>query len=102
MNKATSKKLKITIDAKKRRPINRFQSAKLSNQLGFISTECIPVPTKWRDMEDDNVNLAMDHLEVSENISLYLQLTSFRNPEVPIVLLEEVGIPLVCRLWIPY
>ena len=102
MNKARSKKLKITIDAKKKRPINRVQSAKLSNQLGFISTECIPVPTKWHDMEDDDVNLTMDHLEVSENISLYLQLTSFRNPEVPIVLLEEVGIPLVCRLWIPY
>ena len=60
------------------------------------------MPTKWRDMEDDDVNLAMDHLEVSENISLYLQLTSFRNQEVPIELLEEVGIPLVCRLWIPY
>ena len=53
-------------------------------------------------MDDDDFNLAMDHLEVSENISLYLQLTSFRNPKVLIVLLEEVGIPLVCRLWIPY
>ena len=31
-----------------------------------------------------------------------LQLTSFKNPEVPIVLLEEVGIPLICKLWIPY
>ena len=87
---------------KKGRPINRVQLEKLSNQLGFISRECIHVPTKWRDMKDDDVNLAMDHLEVSENISLYLQLTSFRNPEVPIVMLEEVGIPLVCRLWIPY
>ena len=65
MNKATGKKLKITIDAEKGRPINRVQSAKLSNQLGFISRECIPVPTKWRDMEDDDFNLAMDHLEVS-------------------------------------
>ena len=102
MNKATGKKLKITIDAEKGRPINRVQSSKLSNQLGFISRECIHVPTKWRDMDDDDFNLAMDHLEVSENISLYLQLTSFRNPKVPIVLLEEVGIPLVCRLWIPY
>ena len=94
--------MKITIDAAKGRPINRVQSAKLSNQLGFISRECIPVPTKWRDMEEDDVNLAMDHLEVSENISLYLQLTSFRNLEVSIVLLEEVGISLVCRLWIHY
>ena len=102
MNKAIGKKLKITIDTKKGRPINRVQSAKLSNQLGFISRECIPVPTKWRDMDDDDFNLAMDHLEVSENISLYLQLTSFRNQKVPIVLLEEGGIPLVCRLWIPY
>ena len=102
MNKEIDKKLKITINEEKGRPINRVQSVKLSNQLGFISRECIPMPTKWRDMEDDDVNLAMDHLEVSENISLYLQLTSFRNPEVPIVLLEEVGIPLVCRLWIPY
>ena len=73
MNKAIGKKLKITIDAEKGRPINRVQSTKLSNQLGFISRECIPVPTKWRDMDDDNFNLAMDHLEVSENISLYLQ-----------------------------
>ena len=72
MNKATGKKLKITIDAEKGRPINRVQSVKLSNQLGFISRECILVPTKWRDMEDDDFNLAMDHLEVSENISLYL------------------------------
>ena len=53
-------------------------------------------------MEEDDVNLAMDHLEVSENISLYLQLTSFTNLEVSIVLLEEVGISLVCRLWIHY
>ena len=75
MNKAIGKKLKITIDVEKGRPINRVQSAKLSNQLGFISRECIPVSTKWRDMEEDNVNLVMDHLEVSENISLYLQLT---------------------------
>ena len=102
MNKAIGTKLKITIDTKKGRPINRVQSTKLSNQLGFISRECIPVPTKWRDMDDDDFNLAMDHLEVSENISLYLQLTSFRNQKVPIVLLEEGGIPLVCRLWIPY
>ena len=70
MNKATGKKLKITIDAKKGRPVNRVQSAKLSNQLGFISRECISVPTKWLDMEDNDFNLAMDHLEVSENISL--------------------------------
>ena len=27
------------------------------------------MPTKWRDMEDDDFNLAMDHLEISENIS---------------------------------
>ena len=26
------------------------------------------MPTKWRDMEDDDFNLPMDHLEVSENI----------------------------------
>ena len=64
--------MKITIDAEKGRPINKVQSAKVSNQLGFISRECIPVPTKWRDMEDDDFNLAMDHLEVSENISLNL------------------------------
>ena len=102
MNKGTRKKLKITIDAEKGSPINRVQSVKLSNQLGFISRECIPVPTKWCDIEEDDVNLAMDHLEVSENISLYLQLTSFRNPEVSIMLLEEVGISLVCRLWIHY
>ena len=73
MNKATGKKLKITIDAEKGRPINRVQLAKLSNQLGFISRDSIPVPTKWSDMDDDDFNLAMDHLEVSENISLYLQ-----------------------------
>ena len=102
MNKATGEKLKITIDAEKGRPINRVQSAKLSNQLGFISRECIHVPTKWRDMEEEDVNLAMNHFEVSENISLYLQLTSFRNPEVSIVRLEEVGISLVCRSWIHY
>ena len=102
MNKATGKKLKITIDAEKRRPINIVQLAKLSNQLGFIYRKCIPVPTKWRDIEEDDVSLAMDHLEVSENISLYLQLTSFRNPYVSIVLLEEVGISLVCRLLIHY
>ena len=35
------------------------------------------MPTKWHDMEDDDFNLAMDHLEVSENISLYL----CRTPE---------------------
>ena len=35
------------------------------------------MPTKWRDMEDDDFNLVMDHLEVSENISLYL----CRTPE---------------------
>ena len=28
------------------------------------------MPTKWLDMEDNDFNLAMDHLEVSENISL--------------------------------
>ena len=29
------------------------------------------MPTKWRDMEDDDFNLAMGHLEVSE-IYLYI------------------------------
>ena len=65
MNKATCEKLKINIDVQKGRPINRVQSTKLSNQLGFISRACIPVPKKWGDLKDEDFNLAMDHLEVS-------------------------------------
>ena len=72
INKAAGKKMKIQIDLEQGRPVDRVQSAKLSNQLGFISRECIPVPKKWSDVKEDVLNLAKDHLEVSLFFSFYL------------------------------
>ena len=46
-------KLVINIPTGKGKPVCEVQSAKLSSEIGVISRQFIPVPTKWKALKDD-------------------------------------------------
>lgn len=57
-------KMQIDISKGKGRPTSEVQLAKLSNEIGLISRQFIPMPTKWRGMTNDDKNHAMERLKV--------------------------------------
>ncbi|KAM3238808.1 putative protein isoform X1 [Capsicum annuum] len=59
MKKAIGSKMKIEIPIVKGRPIKPIQSAKLSNELGIIAHNFLPLPNKWKELtrEDKNATL---------------------------------------------
>ncbi|XP_016569521.1 uncharacterized protein LOC107867685 [Capsicum annuum] len=63
MKKATGSKMKIEIPIGKGRPTKPIQSAKLSNELGIIAQNFLPLPNKWKELtiEDKDVALIRCH-----------------------------------------
>ncbi|KAF3674938.1 hypothetical protein FXO38_04990 [Capsicum annuum] len=59
MKKAMGSKMKIEIPIGKGRPIKPIQSAKLSNELGIIARNFLPLPNKWKELtrEDKDATL---------------------------------------------
>ena len=58
--------MRIEISKEKNRPLDKDQSAKLSNELGIIIRNLIPVPTKWKDLTKVDKTRAFDRLNVSD------------------------------------
>lgn len=54
----------IHIPAEKGRPVDCVQSAKLSNELGVLTRNLIRVPRKWKDISEDEKDLAYERLLV--------------------------------------
>ncbi|KAM3287216.1 hypothetical protein P3S67_020646 [Capsicum chacoense] len=59
MKKAMGSKVKTEIPIGKGRPIKPSQSAKLSNELGIIARNFLPLPNKWKELtrEDKDATL---------------------------------------------
>ena len=55
-------KMTIKIRKEKGRSVSYVQSFKLSSELGIISWKFIPVPTKWKDINDQEKNETFEHL----------------------------------------
>ncbi|OMO89261.1 Transposase, Ptta/En/Spm, plant [Corchorus olitorius] len=55
-------KLVIDIPEGKGRPICEVQSAKLSSEIGVISRHFIPVPSKWTELTENNMQSALERL----------------------------------------
>lgn len=64
MKKALGKKLTIMIDVDQGRPTDRVQSAKFSSEVGFLARECMRVPKRFKDLNEDDLNPAFDRLQV--------------------------------------
>ncbi|KAK8488272.1 hypothetical protein V6N11_066211 [Hibiscus sabdariffa] len=56
-------KLLVEIPEGKGRPIDAVQSAKLSSEIGIISRQFTPIPTKWKDMKDNYKAHALERLK---------------------------------------
>ncbi|KAL3835531.1 hypothetical protein ACJIZ3_010267 [Penstemon smallii] len=68
MNRRNGYKYPVHISSEKRRPLNRGQSAKLSNTLGIIAREHIPMPTRWTKLGEDDLLPAFDYLSLKLDI----------------------------------
>ncbi|KAK8519369.1 hypothetical protein V6N12_025408 [Hibiscus sabdariffa] len=56
-------KLLVEIPEGKGRPTDAVQSAKLSSEIGIISRQFTPIPTKWKDMKDNYKVHALERLK---------------------------------------
>nr|GMC69556.1 Transposase, Ptta/En/Spm, plant [Ipomoea batatas] len=61
-NEVAGKKLQVVIDREHGRPLNRTQSAKLSNELGQIVRDYTPCPTKYSKFTAEEKNRAWERL----------------------------------------
>ena len=64
MKKILGKNLIVVIDVDQGRPVDRVQSAKFSSEVGFVSRQCMHVPKKFKDLNEDDLNPTFDRLEV--------------------------------------
>ncbi|KAL3831038.1 hypothetical protein ACJIZ3_019840 [Penstemon smallii] len=68
MNRRNGYKYHVHISSEKRRQLNRGQTAKLSNTLGIIAKEHIPMPTRWSKLGEDDLLPAFDFLSLKLDI----------------------------------
>ncbi|XP_073106500.1 uncharacterized protein [Elaeis guineensis] len=64
INKALDKKMKINISTKEGRSTNAIQSAKLSNELGMIARNILPIKPRWIKLTEVEMQIAFDKLEI--------------------------------------
>ena len=53
---ASGNKMKIVMDPLIGRPIDGEGSAKLASQIGVITRDVLPVPKKWKDIWNKDIN----------------------------------------------
>ncbi|KAM3216427.1 hypothetical protein P3L10_025868 [Capsicum annuum] len=73
MKKAMGSKMKIEIPIGKGRPTKPIQSTKLSNELGIIARNFLPLPNKWKELtrEDKDAALIRCHNNMNDLKALY-------------------------------
>ncbi|KAE8683480.1 hypothetical protein F3Y22_tig00111207pilonHSYRG00012 [Hibiscus syriacus] len=76
-------KLIVEIPEGKGRPIDAVQSAKLSSEIGIISRQFISMPTKWKDMKDNDKLHALERLKLKDdeepNMIDFFKATHYSN-----------------------
>ncbi|KAK8709658.1 hypothetical protein V6N13_060671 [Hibiscus sabdariffa] len=63
-------KLLVEIPEGKGRPTDAVESAKLSSEIGIISRQFTPIPTKWKDMKDNYKVHALERLKLKFEMKL--------------------------------
>ncbi|KAM3343657.1 hypothetical protein P3S68_025747 [Capsicum galapagoense] len=70
MKKAMGRKIKIEIPIGIERPNKPIQSAKLSNELGIIAQNFLPLPNKWKELTKEDKDTALIRCHERFNINL--------------------------------
>lgn len=62
---ALGSKMKINVDPFIGRPINGDESAKLASQIGVVTRDVLPVPKRWKDVDEEkSLEPGFDHINV--------------------------------------
>nr|GMC53137.1 Transposase, Ptta/En/Spm, plant [Ipomoea batatas] len=72
-NEVAGKKLQVVVDIEHGRPLNRIESAKLSNELGQIVRDYMPCPIKYSNYTKEEKNCAW------ERLLMRLDIVNFRE-----------------------
>ncbi|CAH9102246.1 unnamed protein product [Cuscuta epithymum] len=68
---ASKTKMKITVDTSIGRPKNGEQSAKLSSQIGIVTCDVIPVPRRWKEVDEENgLGPGFDHIQMHMDVNV--------------------------------
>ncbi|CAH9132501.1 unnamed protein product [Cuscuta epithymum] len=68
---ASKTKMKITVDPSVGRPKNGEQSAKLSSQIGIVTSDVIPVPRRWKEVDEENeLGPGLDHIQMHMDVNV--------------------------------
>nr|GMC90811.1 uncharacterized protein LOC109183385 [Ipomoea batatas] len=77
-NEVAGKKLQVVVDVEHVRPLNRIESAKLSNELGQIVRDYMPCPIKYSNYTKEEKNCAWERLLVFQCVENILKVR-YRN-----------------------
>lgn len=69
--KLTGGKMAIDIPIDKGRPTDVEQSSKLSSEMGIVARNLIPIPKNWKNLSQDDKDLALERLNVSKINLIY-------------------------------
>ncbi|KAL8457013.1 hypothetical protein ACS0TY_035014 [Phlomoides rotata] len=62
--------MKINMDPTIGRPINGEQSAQLASNISIITRVVLPIPKKWKDVDDTiALILGFDHLQIHMDVN---------------------------------
>ncbi|KAF3653003.1 putative ribonuclease H protein-like [Capsicum annuum] len=95
IKKAIGSKIKIEIPIGKERTTKPIQSAKLSNELGIIARNFIPLPSKWKELsrEDKDATLIRWHkrCEINKANRTKLKYNHFMGSKAFVAAHAEIG-----------
>ncbi|KAL3654978.1 hypothetical protein CASFOL_000764 [Castilleja foliolosa] len=68
---SNGKKMKIEVDPAIGRPKDRVESAKFSSQVGVVARDVLPVPRKWKEIDEQNaLNPCIDHMQIHMDVNM--------------------------------
>ncbi|CAH9123257.1 unnamed protein product [Cuscuta epithymum] len=68
---ASKTKVKINVDLSIGRPENAEESAKLSSQIGIITRDVLPVPRRWKEVDEENgLAPGFDHMQLHMDVNI--------------------------------
>ncbi|CAH9123657.1 unnamed protein product [Cuscuta epithymum] len=67
---ASKTKMKVTVDPYIGRPKDGEESAKLSSQIGIITRDVLPVPRRWKEVDEENgLEPGFDHIQMHMDVN---------------------------------
>ncbi|KAL8499787.1 hypothetical protein ACS0TY_019680 [Phlomoides rotata] len=68
---AKKTKIKIDVNESVGRPLDADQSAKLSSQIGVVTRDVLPVPKKWKEVDENHgLEPGFDHLKMFMDVNI--------------------------------